>query len=43
MVGAVAGLAARGEVVVDDVGCIAVSFPAFVATMEALQSSGGAG
>lgn len=43
MVGAVAGFAARSPVTVDDVGCIAVSFPAFVATMEALQSPRGAG
>ncbi|MHB1344920.1 MAG: 3-phosphoshikimate 1-carboxyvinyltransferase [Thermoleophilia bacterium] len=43
MVGAVAGLAATSEVLVDDIGCMAVSYPAFVATMETLLSPGGAG
>jgi len=43
MVGAVAGLAGTSEVLVDDIGCMAVSYPAFVATMETLLSPGGAG
>lgn len=41
MVGAVAGLASRDRVLVDDMECAAVSFPGFAVTMRALQSSGG--
>ena len=41
MVGAVAGLASREGVVVDDVECTAVSFPGFAATIDLLRAFGG--
>jgi 3-phosphoshikimate 1-carboxyvinyltransferase len=36
MVGAIAGLASREGVTVDDVGCVAVSYPGFVDTLRGL-------
>jgi 3-phosphoshikimate 1-carboxyvinyltransferase len=40
MMGAVAGLASRKGVTLDDTGCIAVSYPAFADTMAALAGRG---
>jgi 3-phosphoshikimate 1-carboxyvinyltransferase len=37
---AVAGLVADGETVIEDVGCVATSFPQFAATLNALAGSG---
>lgn len=39
MVGAVAGMASAAGVTVDDTECVAVSFPGFTATIDALRSS----
>jgi len=36
MMGAVLGMAAHGETIVHDVGCVATSFPAFASTMASL-------
>jgi len=36
MMGAVLGMAAHGETIVNDVGCVATSFPAFASTMASL-------
>jgi 3-phosphoshikimate 1-carboxyvinyltransferase len=41
MVGAVAGLASTAGVAVDDDSCIAVSYPGFAATIDALRIAGG--
>jgi 3-phosphoshikimate 1-carboxyvinyltransferase len=40
MVGAIAGLASRGGVMVDDVDCIAVSYPGFVQVLRGLGGRG---
>jgi 3-phosphoshikimate 1-carboxyvinyltransferase len=41
MVGAVAGLASRDGVAVDETGCMSVSFPGFAATIAQLRTFGG--